>query len=71
MSDAAFPTGAFPGYTSVELREYIDLYLQGLATGMTDAKAVAMEDEIARRARVKHGDVSAMTPGERLRFNRK
>lgn len=62
--DAAFNTAAYPGYTTDQLRDM-------LAKGRIER---AVEDRIAseldRRARVAAGDVSAMTPGERLRHFR-
>lgn len=68
MSDAAFKTAPFPGMTIDEMRAAIAAYLSGESETMTDAKAVAMEDEIARRGRVALNDVSVMTDGERLRW---
>jgi len=70
MSDSAFPTAAFPGYTTADMLGKIAAYLDGTSETMTDAKAVAMEDEIARRERVALGDAASMTPGERLHWVR-
>lgn len=63
MSDAAFKTGAYPAYTIDELKAFV-------AEGREPSIAAAMTAEIARRDRVAAGDVSAMTPGERLRHSR-
>jgi hypothetical protein len=62
MSDAAFKTGAYPGYTTDQLRKMME-------TSHLEVK-MRMSDEILRRERVAAGDVSVMTPGERLRFYR-
>lgn len=62
MSDAAFKTAAYSAYTTQELR-----YMADNLPRAAGNRAV-MEAEIARRERVKTGDVSVMTPGERLRF---
>lgn len=62
MSDAAFATAAYPGYTLAELVAFV---VEGRDT---TGKMLA---EIARRERVAKGDVSAMTPGERLRASRR
>lgn len=59
--DSAFPTADYPGYTTNELREF-------LRKKPDNAK---MSAEIERRERVAQGDVSVMTPGERLRYARK
>lgn len=78
MSDAAFKTGAYPGYTTAQLRAALDRK-EDEASGMcntipfTDRKnaeevAKKMRAEITRREAVAAGDVSVMTPGERLRF---
>lgn len=71
MSDSAFPTAPYPSMTTAELKACVAAYLAGTQSsiwGMTDAKAVIMTDEIARREKVAAGDVSVMTPGERLRW---
>ena len=57
--DAALPTGKYPAYTTVELRE--------MATTTSGPAAAVMIAELERRARRDAGDVSVMTPGERLR----
>jgi len=61
MSDSAFPTGRFPGYTVAELEAAI-------AAGRGGADMLV---EIERRNRAAAGDISMMTPSERLRFIRK
>lgn len=63
MSDAAFKTAPFPGYTTEQLEQFL--------SGPNDpAVADRMRAEIARRERVAAGDRSVMTPGERLRAAR-
>lgn len=62
MADAAFKTAAYPSYTTAELRDYI--------AGGFDYNGSA-KAEIARREAVAAGDVSAMTPGERLRHSKR
>ncbi|MCO5159660.1 MAG: hypothetical protein M9939_00870 [Mesorhizobium sp.] len=59
MSDATFPTPAFPGYTTGELR----FMLAGLAGGYLEKQK--LEAEIERREKVASGDETAMTPGEK------
>lgn len=59
MSDAAFKTAAFPGYTTQSLRDR--------ASGAPEGIRRQMEAEIARRAKRDAGDWSVMTDGERLR----
>lgn len=61
MSDAAFKTAAFSGYPTAELK---------LAIARGSSKAEAMQAEVDRRAARDAGDVSVMTPGERLRHFR-
>lgn len=62
MSDAAFPTAMYPAYTTNELRDRVaDPELGAITRDL-------MEREIARRELVAAGDVSVMTPGERLNF---
>ncbi len=57
--DNAFATKPFGSYTVSNLEAFI-------AEGRdTEGKMAA---EVARRAKVKAGDVSVMTPAERLRF---
>lgn len=63
MSDAAFPTWRYPAYTTPELESFV-------AEGRPPEIADAMRAEIARRAAVAAGDVSVMTPSERLRHFR-
>ena len=60
----AFPTGAFPGFTTKEL-------VERLKADLPEALANKMALEVLRRCRVAEGDVSVMTPGERLRFAKK
>lgn len=55
--DSAFPTAAYPGYTTDQLR----------TMALTSVNAPKMLAEIARRERVAAGDMSVATPGERLR----
>ncbi|MDQ0510899.1 hypothetical protein [Ancylobacter amanitiformis] len=55
--DTAFYAGAFPAYTSAELRRFI-------AEGA--ARSDAMRAEIERREAVEAGDLSRATPGENL-----
>lgn len=62
MSDAAFKTGKYPGYSTAQLREFV-AEQNDRSPGIT----VAMQAEIARREAVAAGDTSQMTPGERLR----
>jgi len=56
--DSAFDTAPYSGYTTDELR----LMLR------TRPGCLPIIDEVYRRERVLEGDVSVMTPGERLRF---
>lgn len=62
MSDTAFKTAPYPAYTTAELRRWI---AEGVDTEEANAR---ISGEIARREAVEAGDVSQMTPGERLRF---
>lgn len=57
--DAAFPSAKYPAYTTVELR--------AMAATETGPALAVMIAELERRARRDAGDVSVMTPGERLR----
>ena len=59
--DTAFPTAPYAGYTTKQLELFI-------AQGRGSEK---MQAEIERRAARDAGDVSVMTPGERLRYFRK
>lgn len=66
MSDAAFPTAKYPGYTTAEL----NLMLMKHAERRVIYPANQLRDiraEIARRALVLAGVTSVMTAGERLR----
>jgi hypothetical protein len=58
MSDSAFKSAPYSGYTSQELRAFI-------SNG--SVKAEAMLAEIKRRNEVASGDMSRATDGERLR----
>ncbi|MDX8492895.1 hypothetical protein RFN29_15055 [Mesorhizobium sp. VK22B] len=58
--DSAFKTAPYGAYTTDQLRR--------MEKEATDATAIVMQGEIARRERVAAGDVDSMTPGERLRF---
>ena len=58
--DSAFATAPYSGYTTDQLR----------VMAQTSANAAKMLAEIDRRERVAAGDVSVMTPGERLRHAR-
>ena len=60
MSDAAFQTAPYPGYTTAQLTAAI-------AAGRGNPIMLA---EVARRAARDAGDASVMTPGERLRAAR-
>lgn len=62
MSDAAFKSAAYPSYTTEQLRAFV-ANDEGRAAHIT----AAMRAEIERREKVAAGDVSVMTPGERLR----
>lgn len=55
--DSAFPTAAYPGYTTAQL----------VAAVEAGRSTPAMLNEIERRAAVANGDREVMTPGERLR----
>jgi hypothetical protein len=66
MSDAAFKTAKYPGYTTAELGLKVIRHNEGSVT--MPAKMLAdIKAEISRRAKVKAGHVSVMTDGERLR----
>lgn len=56
--DNAFSGRAFPGFTTAELIAKVE-------AGCADARIIA---EIERRKAVAAGDISKMSPGERLRF---
>jgi hypothetical protein len=57
--DAAFKSAPYPSATTAQLRE--------MAVKAEGDKKAIMLAEIERRARRDAGDVSVMTPGERLR----
>jgi len=61
MSDAAFQTAPFAGYTTEHLRAVV------AHVGADVATRNKMRAEIARRDRVAAGDLADATPGERLR----
>lgn len=61
MADAAFTTARYPGHSTDELKAAIE-------AGRDENGWMA--EEIARREKVAAGDVSVMTPGERLRYFR-
>lgn len=65
--DAAFKTAKYPGYTTAELQKILVDSKGGNMAGITEDHRFEIADEIARRAKVKAGDVSVMTDGERLR----
>lgn len=58
--DNAFDTAPYPGYTTAELRDML----------RTRPTCLPIRDEVYRRERAEAGDMSVMTPGERLRFVR-
>ena len=60
--DTAFQTAPFPGMTNDQLKYFCNS-LRG-----THELRVKAFDELQRRAMVVDGDVSVMTPGERLRL---
>lgn len=63
MSDAAFKTAPYAGYTTDQLSDAAHA-----ATRRDDtATADKMRQEIYRRGRVASGDMTDATPGERLR----
>lgn len=62
MSDAAFKSAPYPGCTTAQLREFV------ADPDRDPISAEVMRREIERREMVAAGDVSVMTPGERLRF---
>ncbi len=59
--DSAFATAPYSGYTTDQLRQMVS---------RPSANARAMWAEIDRREKVAAGDMSVMTPGERLRHAR-
>ncbi|MBZ9847207.1 hypothetical protein LB565_04290 [Mesorhizobium sp. CA14] len=64
MSDTAFKTAPFASYTTEQLRAHIANIHPYSGTDTAER----MSAEIARREAVAAGDVSVMTPSERLRF---
>lgn len=70
MSDAAFRSAKYPGYTTAQLKQVLIDSKGGDVRGITEDHRFEMADEIARRSKVADGDVSVMTSGERLRFAR-
>lgn len=66
MSDAAFATAKFPAYSTADLSRWLANHSEGksmlAANQYHDVCA-----ELTRRGKVAAGDVSQMTPGERLR----
>lgn len=69
MSDSAFKSAPFPGYTTDQLKGFITVAkTDGFYEG--DRIYQDMQAEIDRRAKVQKGDKSVMTDGERLRFSR-
>ena len=63
MADAAFTQAPFAAYTTAEL-----LVLSDRAKADGDAVSQIMTKEIERRKAAALGDVSIMTPCERLRY---
>lgn len=59
--DSAFKSRPFAGYTTEQLRQYC------IGVGRESDNRNAMIAEVARREKVTAGDVSVMTPSERLR----
>lgn len=65
MADAALKSAPYSAYTTMQLRIFIADPQQ------LNAETVAkMQSEVDRRAKVEAGDVSVMTPAERLRHIR-
>lgn len=65
MADTAFKAAAFPGLTTAQLEREYAAKSKIFGYGDFCEKAQA---ELDRRYAVANGDVSVMTPGERLRF---
>lgn len=65
MSDSAFTSAPYPAYTTAQLKDRVDNAIE-----LPDDTREKMRTEIERRAKREAGDVSVMTAGERLRFNR-
>lgn len=71
MSDTAFKTASYPGYTASELRaRCAEIDDMNFPTEEVLRTRTLMRIELDRRYRVDGGDVSAMTDGERLRYYR-
>lgn len=66
MADNAFATARFPGYTTDELKT---AYSRA-SIGGEGSRCNELMSEIERREAVNAGDVSRMTDGERLRFQK-
>ncbi len=60
MSDSAFKSAPYSGYTTKELEAFV-------AANRTTSNISRLKAEIARRAAVAAGDFSNSTDGERLR----
>lgn len=67
MSDSAFKTAAYPGFTTKQLEE---MYAEKSSIVGFGEVAEKIQAELDRRYAAKAGDVSVMTPGERLRFHK-
>lgn len=65
MSDTAFTTAPFPAYTTAQLEAAYAAKRNVVGYG---AHCEKLQAEIDRRHAVMAGDVSQMTPGERLRY---
>jgi len=72
MSDAAFKQAAYPAYTKAQLIIMLagKPYSLSNPRGLTGDQRRKMEAEVLRRDAVEAGDLSVMTPGERLRYAR-
>lgn len=66
MSDSAFKSASFPGYTTKELQRW----LVDVEVELDDESYLKVVAEVERRAKIAEGDVSVMTQGERLRYIR-
>jgi hypothetical protein len=68
MSDSAFKTAPYSGYSTPQLREFVaKIDDMNNPTLEVQNRRSVMFAEIERRERVEAGDVSVMTDGERLR----
>jgi len=65
MANTAFATADYPGYTTAQLQDAYNA--KSKIIGFGDV-AERMQKELDRRFARDNGDMSAMTPGERLRF---